>query len=97
MFITHFVAHSYVKFIAPPSISPTHCDPKFSCISHTIQTVYIIQPFCLFHIQRKYCGFFTNRELVSQTNKFTVNKEKFLNKLVYKRRDFVFESLRVTI
>jgi hypothetical protein len=90
IFITHFVAHSYMKFIAAPctSISSTHCDPKFSWIWHTVHTVHIIQPFCLFHIQRKYCDFFTNRELISQTNKFTVNKEQFLNKLVYKSRGF---------
>jgi len=97
MFITHIMARSYVKFITPPSISSTHCDPTFSWIWHTIQTVYIIQPFCLFQIQRKYCGFFTYRERNSQTNKFTVNKEQFLNKLVYKRRGFVFGSLRVTV
>jgi hypothetical protein len=73
MFIAHFMVHSYVKFIAPPSISSTHCDPKISCIWHIIQTVYVIHLFCVFHVQRKHCGFFTNRELISQTNKFTVN------------------------
>jgi len=65
-FIAHFMAHYYVKFIPPPSISSTHCDPKFSWIWHTIQTVYVIQPVYLFRIQQKYCGFFTKNLSLKQ-------------------------------